>query len=585
MQVPFTKTTLENGLNVIVHEDRRVPLVAVNVWYHVGSKQEVPGRTGLAHLFEHLMFEGSAHQPHGYFEPLQRAGAAVNGSTSPDRTNYWETVPTEATRLALWMEADRMGWMLPALTLARFETQRGVVLNERRQSYENRPYGLAQFALLRALFPPDHPYHWPTIGQIQDLRDATLEDARAFFERFYHPANASLVIAGDVETKAALALAAELFGEIPAGPDVRPVTPPPLTRSAHRLVMEDRVELPRLYLAWHSPALCALGDAELDLASDVLANGRNSRLYRRLLYDERVASDVTAAQTSRELNGTFQIVVTAAPGRSLDEVHVAISEEVQRLGAGGPDADELERGRAQAEAAFVYRLQALGGFGGKADQLNAYNTYLGQPDSFDADLARYLVATGELGGAQHRQVVLRHEVPERPHQFRHRDFRAGRHRPMARRIELQEPPRARRVPDRESRRDAVALGGRDRPRAWNGTAGGVRSRRDVRGRQRPPAGAVGEPARIGHLVDRVQVLRAHTQRRIAQLAEQVEQQIGDQIDLPGRDLRGVLRIGHAPQRVVNEELGGRALGGDGEPSGQDRCARADDAEPESGAHV
>jgi len=393
--VPFTKTTLPNGLDVIVHEDRRVPLVAVNVWYHVGSKQEQPGRTGLAHLFEHLMFEGSAHQPSGYFEPLQRAGAAVNGSTSADRTNYWETVPAEAARLALWMEADRMGWMLPALTAARFETQRGVVINERRQSYENRPYGLAQFALLHALFPDDHPYHWPTIGQVPDLQQATLDDAQAFFARFYHPGNASLVVAGDIATGEAMALAADFFGEIPAGPPIEPVTPPTLSPTAARLVLADRVELPRLYVAWHSPALAADGDAELDLAADVLANGRTSRLYRRLIFDERVASDVTAAQGSRELGGTFQVVATAAPGRTLDELHRAIVEEVERLGAGGPDDAELERGRAQAEAAFVYRLQSLGGFGGKADQLNAYNTYFGDPDGFERDLARYLDATAE----------------------------------------------------------------------------------------------------------------------------------------------------------------------------------------------
>ena len=395
MRVPYTKTTLPNGLDVIVHEDRRTPLVAVNVWYHVGSKQERPGRTGLAHLFEHLMFEGSAHQPRGYFEPLQRAGAAVNGSTSSDRTNYWETVPTEATRLAMWMEADRMGWMLPALTASRFETQRGVVLNERRQSYENRPYGLAQFALLHALFPPDHPYHWPTIGKVPDLEQATLDDAQAFFARFYHPGNASLVIAGDVASADALDLAEELFGEIPAGPPVPPVTPPPLSPSAGRLVLTDRVELPRLYLAWHSPALAAAGDAELDLAADVLANGRTSRLYRRLIFDERVASDVTAAQGSRELVGTFQVVATAAPGRTLEELHHAIVEEVARFAAGGPDEAELERGRAQAEAAFVYRLQSLGGFGGKADQLNAYNIYFGDPDGFDRDLSRYLEATAD----------------------------------------------------------------------------------------------------------------------------------------------------------------------------------------------
>jgi zinc protease len=396
MKVPYTKTTLPNGLDVIVHEDHRVPLVAVSVWYHVGSKNERRGLTGLAHLFEHLMFEGSEHQPAGYFQPLQEAGASLNGSTSTDRTNYWELVPENAIRLALWMEADRMGWLLPALSDARFESERGVVLNERRQSYENRPYGLAQFAVMESLFPADHPYHWPTIGYPADLNAATLEDVRAFFSRFYHPANASISIAGSVATRDALAIVEELFGDIPRGPVIEPVTVPELEPIVHqRLLLEDRVELPRLYLAWRSPAVFAPGDAELDLVSDVAGNGRTSRLYKRLIHDRRVAVELAAGQTSRELGGTFQIVASAAPGHSLEELEAAIFEELDGFAETGPTADELERGRAQAEAAFVFRLQSLGGFGGKADQLNAYNVYRGQPDSFDADLARYLDASGE----------------------------------------------------------------------------------------------------------------------------------------------------------------------------------------------
>jgi zinc protease len=211
----FSKSTLPNGLDVIVHEDHQVPLVAVNVWYHVGSKNETVGRSGLAHLFEHLMFEGGAHQTRGYFEPLQEAGASVNGSTSADRTNYWEVGPTGTARLALWMEADRMGWLLPALTASRFDTQREVVLNERRQNYDNKPYGLAQFALAEALFPAGHPYRWPTIGSADDLRATTVDEMRAFFTRYYHPGNASLAIAGDIETARAMDLAQEFFGDIP----------------------------------------------------------------------------------------------------------------------------------------------------------------------------------------------------------------------------------------------------------------------------------------------------------------------------------------------------------------------------------
>jgi zinc protease len=395
MDVPFTKVRLDNQLDVIVHEDHHVPLVAVCVWYHVGSKDERIGRTGFAHLFEHLMFEGSAHQPRGYFEPLQEAGAALNGSTSADRTNYWEVVPRDAARLALWMEADRMGWMLPALSPERFETQRAVVLNERRQSYENRPYGLAQFALLDALFPPGHAYSWPTIGRPSDLRAATLADAREFFQRFYHPANASLAICGDIEAGRAFDLTHALFGDIPAGP--RPERPAPLagTLPPRRLVLEDRVELPRLYLAWRSPALFDPADAELDLAADILANGRTARLYERLIHDRRIATELAATQNSRELGGMFQVLATPAPGRSMVEVEAAVLEEIERLAADGPTPVEIERGRAQAEAAFAFRTQTLGGFGGKADQLNAYNIYRGTPDWFDEDLARFVTADAQ----------------------------------------------------------------------------------------------------------------------------------------------------------------------------------------------
>ena len=391
--VPYTRTTLANGLTVIVHESHRVPLVAVNVWYHVGSRHEVPGLTGLAHLFEHLMFEGAEHQPRGYFEPLQRAGAAVNGSTSPDRTNYWETVPSSALRLALWMEADRMGWMAPALTDARFRTQRDVVINERRESYENRPYGRASFALLRALFTEGHPYRWPTIGSVEDLARATLDDARAFLARYYQPGNASLVVAGDVTPEAVLPLVEELFGHIPGGPAAPPMQVAAPSPRRSRTWLEDRVQLPRVYLAWPSPAIFAAGDAELDLAGDLLANGRTSRLYRRLIHDRRVATEVAASQASRYLGSYFQVVATAAPGTSLATLEAAIAEEVARLAAEGPDEAEMARGRAQAEAAFVYRVQSLGGFGGVADQLNSYYYHRREPDWFDRDLARYTTAS------------------------------------------------------------------------------------------------------------------------------------------------------------------------------------------------
>jgi zinc protease len=393
MNIAFQKQVLPNGLNVVVHEDRRVPLVAVSVWYHVGSKNERVGQTGFAHLFEHLMFEGSEHQPRSYFAPLQAAGASINGSTNTDRTDYWEVVPTEAAHLALWMEADRMGWLLPAVTPERFEAQRGVVLNERRQNYENRPYGLAQFTIARALYPEGHPYSWPTIGEVEDLHAANVADAHAFFSRFYHPGNASIVIAGDMTANEAFDRVASLFADIPTGPAVESVRAADVPARDERVVLEDRVDLVRLYLAWPTPPLFAPGDADLDVAADLLANGRTSRLYRRLVHDRRLATDVAAAQASRELVSQFQIVVTVAPGQRPSEVRAAIDEELERLRTDGPAGDELERGRARAESAFVYRLQSLGGSGGKADQLNSYNTFRGRPDYFDADLARYLSAS------------------------------------------------------------------------------------------------------------------------------------------------------------------------------------------------
>jgi zinc protease len=393
IDLPYTKRTLANGLDVIVHEDHHVPIVAVNIWYHVGSKNERPGRTGFAHLFEHLMFEGSEHHNTGYFPPLQQAGALLNGSTNTDRTNYWEVVPTSAVDRALWMESDRMGYLLPALTRERFETQRDVVLNERRQNYENRPYGMAIMALTAALFPPEHPYHWMTIGSADDIRAMQLEDVQAFFRTYYHPSNASLVLAGDIETARAFALAEQYFGELKAGTRPAPVVASAALGREHRLVLEDRVELPRVYLAWLSPAMFADDDAELDLAADLLANGKTSRLYRTLVYQRRIALDVSAHQHSRELGSFFLLAATAAPGQSLTDLASEIDAELDRVSSSGPTDAEMERSVAQAEAQFMYRLQTVGGFGGKSDQLNAYNVLCGNPGFFAGDLDRYRRAT------------------------------------------------------------------------------------------------------------------------------------------------------------------------------------------------
>ncbi len=413
MPLPHTRVTLANGLDVLVHEDHDCPIVAVNVWYHVGSKNEKPGRTGFAHLFEHLMFEGSEHHDKGYFHPLQEAGGTLNGSTNADRTNYWEVVPTNALELALWMESDRMGYLLPALTDQKFQNQRDVVLNERRQNYENRPYGFAGMAMVKALYPPDHPYHWLTIGEAADLRATELADVRAFFQTYYRPRNASLALAGDIDTDRAIALVEDYFGGIDAGdppPPVEAAAPvPPETEV--RLVLEDRVELPRLYLAWHSAGLFADGDAEMDLIAEILAGSKTSRLYRALVYDQRIATEIAASQNSREIGGFFQIVATAAPGRSLEELEAAIARELAGFIAAGPTATEMERCLAQSESHFIYRLQTVGGFGGKSDQLNAYNVFLGDPDYFDQDLDRYRQASpANLQDAAARALQAAHRI-------------------------------------------------------------------------------------------------------------------------------------------------------------------------------
>lgn len=396
MNLTYSKHTLANGLDVLIHEDHACPIVSVNIWYHVGSKNEVPGRTGFAHFFEHLMFEGSQHHDASYFQPLQAAGAILNGSTNADRTNYWEVVPNNAFELALWMESDRMGYLLPALTEAKFSNQRDVILNERRQSYENRPYGMAPMAMLAAIYPSTHPYHWPTIGQVPDLHAARVEEVRDFFATYYHPANASIAIAGDVDTDAALAQVRRYFEGIAPGPAVAPVRPSaPVLRGETRLLIEDQVELPRLYLAWITPEMFAADDAELDLAADILANGKTSRLYRRLVYELRAATDVSAAQNSREAGGFLQVAATASPGHTIAELERVIVEEIAKLASEGPTDDELERERIQAEAQFIYRLQTVGGFGGKSDQLNAYNMLLKDPGFFARDLARYQSVTRE----------------------------------------------------------------------------------------------------------------------------------------------------------------------------------------------
>ena len=390
LTIGFDKFTLPNGLEVILHEDHTLPLVAVNVWYNVGSKDEEIGRTGFAHLFEHMMFEGSKNHNKSFFEPLQKVGANLNGSTSSDRTNYWETLPANYLELALWLESDRMGFLLDALDQSRFDIQRDVVKNERRQSYENRPYGTAYLALQPAVYPSPHPYSWPTIGSQEDLEAASLEDVKDFFRLYYAPSNASIVIAGDIDPEEARNSVERYFGDIAPGP--------PITRLGRMdsdltgevtLTMRDKVQLPRLYLVWPTVPLFDPDEAPLDVLAMVLGDGKSSRLSRILVYEKQIARDVSIGNYAQSLAGEFQIQVTANSEQDMREVQEIVEEEVDRLKAEPPTDIELARAKNRIESERVRYLEHIGGFYGVADLLNYYNINAGDPEAINTDLERY----------------------------------------------------------------------------------------------------------------------------------------------------------------------------------------------------
>jgi zinc protease len=406
LHVQYTEFTLPNGLHVILHRDTSVPVASVTVWYHVGSGSEMPGRTGFAHLFEHLMFEGSKNVPEGAFDSwLEAAGGNNNGSTSTDRTNYFIDIPASALELALFLESDRMGYLLDTMTPARVDGQRDVVKNERRQSYENQPYGRAFLELSNLLYPKNHPYNWPTIGSMEDLSAASHEDVVAFFKTYYAPNNASLVIAGDIDLAETRRLVEKWFSEIPRGAAVPPIAPPPaLLDGIKKHTMTDRVQLPRLYLAWHTPAIYKPGDAAMDVAASLLTGGKNARLYRRLVYDLQIAQDVNAFQQSQDLGSVFLIIATARPGQTLEKIQQVIDEELDTLRTSPPEDREMTRALNQLEANFYRQMERVGGFGGKADQLNGYYTRTGMPDYFEEDLGRYRT----LGGADIRSAIRRY---------------------------------------------------------------------------------------------------------------------------------------------------------------------------------
>ncbi len=394
LKVPYTLDTLANGLRFIVHEDHSAPIVVMNVWYHVGSGDEKPGRTGFAHLFEHLMFMGSQNAPYPAFDRLlEAAGANNNGSTTEDRTNYYEWGPRNAAPLMAWLEADRMGFFLPTMDAEKVDLQRDVVKNERRQRVDNQPYGRAYETIGRMLYPPGHPYSWPVIGSMADLSAATLEDTREFFRTYYAPNNAVIVVAGDVTAAAVKKLMEQYFGDIPSGPPISRPEPAAFTLSRDTLaVLEDRVQLPRVYYTWHTARAYAADDATLDIVAYLLTGAKNSRLTQRLVYEEQLASDVVAYQDSKRLDGDFTVRATARPGRSLPELHQSIMVEISKLAAEGPTPRELQQAKNSIEASFLNRLEQVLA---KADQLNGYAYFTGEPDYFAQDLARYLAVTGE----------------------------------------------------------------------------------------------------------------------------------------------------------------------------------------------
>ncbi len=394
IQVPYTKQVLDNGLTVIVHEDHKAPIVAVNIWYHVGSKNEPDRRSGFAHLFEHLMFNGSENFNDDYFQVLERVGATdMNGTTSEDRTNYFQNVPTSAVDLALWMESDRMGHLVGAIDQAKLDEQRGVVQNEKRQG-DNQPYSIAEELVTKSTWPASHPYAHTVIGSMDDLNAASLDDVKEWFKTYYGPSNAVLVIAGDITAENAFNLARKYFGDIPPGPPVAHQEQWVAKRTGEqRQIAMDRVPQPRLYMIWNVPGWGTPDSDALDLVSDLLASGKNSRLYKRLVYDDQIATDVSAYLDAREIAGQFVIQVTARQGEDLNKVEKVVREELNGLLAKGPSQHELDRVRTQYIASFVRGIERIGGFGGKSDILARSQVYAGSPDAWRSSLERVAAFT------------------------------------------------------------------------------------------------------------------------------------------------------------------------------------------------
>ena len=419
---PIEKYTLPNGLEVILVEDRKLPLVTVNIWYHVGPANEAPGLTGFAHLFEHMMFAATKHAPRGLVDKLLEGAGATdsNGSTDFDRTNYYDTLPSNQLELALWAHADRMGYLLDVLDQKALTNQQDVVRNERRESVENRPYGIVEEALFRNLFPKSHPYHANIMGSHADIQSAKLEDVRDFFTRYYAPNNASMVIAGDIDKASVRALVAKYFGSFKRGADVpRPRVATPVITAEKRVVVPDRIDLPRVIMGWLTTPAFQPGDAELSIAAHILAGGKTSRLYKSLVYDKQLAQDVGAAQHGYALSSVFEVDVTARPGHSAQQIEAAIDAELDALRKDGPTEKEMESARAAIEIGMLSSVEKIGGEG-LADMVNEYNQYVGDPAYFGKDLERYRAVTAAgVQRALAQQIsnqarVVVHGVPGTP---------------------------------------------------------------------------------------------------------------------------------------------------------------------------
>ena len=390
LSLPVEKYKLANGLEVILHEDHRTPVVAINVWYHVGSKDEAQGKNGFAHLFEHVMFQGSRHVPEDtFFKFLERAGASErNGTTNTDRTNYFETIPSNQLEVGLWLESDRMAFLLDHADEKTFASQREVVKNERRQNYENAPYGLVYPMIRAAMYPKEHPYHLVTIGTPEDLDGASMDDVRAFFRTHYVPNNATLVLAGDLDKTKTKELVEKWFGPIVRGGDPQTKKAPmPVELAGEKVLkIEADVELARVSMSWPSPPELTEGDGQLDVLSHVLSSGKSSRLYKRLVYDLQIAQDVAAHQSSALLSSQFEVVVTLKKGKSTDEVMKIVDEELAKVRSAPPSDAEVERAKAQLLADLVFANERVTA---RANALNHYNQSTGDPDFIGKDLARY----------------------------------------------------------------------------------------------------------------------------------------------------------------------------------------------------